>query len=247
MKTKKQKVLKDHKKVGSRFIPPMAQLGMTDISYVNQIFPEILWMGLINQREGYKVGINVVEFMAKRSSEIKTSEKHINFSLASSYRKLGEKQKMQLVSDLKKEKIHRIIQQALAPLTCLYDGFPMAFIGPPSEHISKDDLIKILKTCISKCINKYEQPGMVMQASVMYIRGITGGLFFTKGMKAPDLDKIVSDFDSKEGQRAASSVRAFVLSEHMPLGEKRSDSWAKSFWNQSYKLDRCHFPWEKDE
>lgn len=225
----------------------MAQLGMSEVSYVNQIFPEILWMGLINQREGYRAGIKVVEFMAKRLNEIKTNEKHINFSLASSYGKLGEGQKIQIVADLKKENFYSIIQQSLAPLTCLYDDFPMAFIGPPNEHIGKDTLINLLKACISECINKYEQPGMVLQASVMYIRGITGGLFFAKGMEVPDLDKIVNDFDSEEGQRAASSVRAFVMSEYIPLGEQRSDSWAKSFWNQGYKLDKCHFPWGKNE
>lgn len=247
MRSKKEKVLEDHKKVGSKFIPPMAQLGMTEISYVNQIFPEILWMGLINKREGYRNGIKIVEFMAKRLNEIKTSEKYINFSLASSYRKLGKEQKEQIVADLKKERSYSIIQQSLAPLICLYDDFPMAFLGPPIEHIDKNTLIKVLKDCISECINKYEQPGMVMQASVMYIRGITGGLFFAKGMEVPDLDKIVNDFDSEEGQKAASSVRAFVMSEYMPLGEKKSDSWARSFWNQGYKLDKCHFPWEKNE
>lgn len=247
MKTKKEKILEDHKKVGSKLIPPMAQLGMTEISYVNQIFPEIVWMGLINQREGYRSGTKVVEFMAKRSNEIKTSEKYINFSLASSYGKLGEEQKTQIVADLKKENIYSIIQQSLAPLTCLYDNFPMAFLGPPIEHIGKDTLIEVLKACISKYINKYEQPGMVMQASVMYIRGITGGLFFAKGLEVPDLDKIINDFDSEEGQRAASSVRAFVLSEYIPLGEEKSDSWARSFWNQCYKLDKCHLPWGKNE
>jgi len=247
MKTKKQKVLEDHKKVGSKFIPPMAQLGMTEVSYVNQIFPEMVWMGLINQREGVRTGIKVVEFMAKRSNDIKASEKHINFSLASSYRELGEEQKTQIIADLKKENFFSIIQQSLAPLTCLYDDFPMAFIGPPSEYISRDTLIKALKTCISKCINKYEQPGMILQATVIYIRAIVGGLVFSKDVEVPDLNKIIKDFDSEEGQSSASLVRAMIMSEYMPLGEKKSDSWGRSFWNQGYKLDKCHFPWGKNE
>jgi hypothetical protein len=243
----KKKVLGDHKKVGSKFIPPMCQLGMTEVSYVNRIFPEILWMGLLNKREGYRTGIKIVEFMAKRLSELKTSEKFLNFSLASSYMDLSDKEKSQIVDHLNNEKFLSILQQALAPLTCLYDGFPMSFIGPPIEHIGRDTLIKILKTCISECINKYGQPGMVMQASVMYIRGITGGLYFANGMKPPDLEKIIKDFDSEEGKRAAASVRAFVMSEYMPMGEKKTDNWARSFWNQGYKIDKCHFPWEENE
>ena len=242
MKKKKENILGDHKKVGSIFIPPMGQLGMIEVSYVNQIFPEIIWMGLLNKREGYHAGIRIVEFMAKRLSEIKTTEKFLNFSLASSYAKLGAEQKTQIIDELDQKQFLSTLQKSLAPLTCLYEGFPMAFIGPPEEHSSRDTLINILKKCISECINKYEQPGMVMQASIMYIRGITGGLYFTNNIKPPNLDKIITDFDSEEGKLTSASVRAFVMSEHMPIGEKKSNTWAKAFWNQGYKIDSCHFP-----
>jgi hypothetical protein len=54
MSNKKKIILGDHKKVGSKFIPPMAQLGITDVSTINQIFPEIIWMGLLNDSYGYR-------------------------------------------------------------------------------------------------------------------------------------------------------------------------------------------------
>jgi len=237
----RKKILSDHKKVGSKFIPPLAQLEMTELSYVNQIFPEILWIGLLNRREGYHAGIKVVEFLAKRICELRKNEKFLNFSLASSYFELDFNQKSKIIEELKKENNHSILQGSLAPLIYLYEGFPMSFIGPPSEHISRDTLIHVLKECVTECINKYEKPGMVLQATVLYIRGITGGVFFANGIKPPDLNKIISDFDSEEAQRAASSVRAFVLSESMPMGEKKHDIWARSFWNQGYKIDKCNF------
>lgn len=236
----------DHKKDGSSFIPPMSQLGLSELSYVNQIFPEIIWMGLLNKREGYHAGTRIIEFMAKRLSQIKTTKKFLNFSLASSYGKLSTDQKTQIVGELDQKQFLSILQESLAPLTCLYDRFPMAFIGPPYEHINRDTLLNFLKECISECINKYEQPGMVIQASVMYIRAITGGLYFRNNLKPPNLQKIITDFDSEEGQLASASVRAFVLSEPMVLGEEESNTWAKSFWNQGYKIDICQFPWDNN-
>jgi hypothetical protein len=245
MKNKKEKILKDHKKVGSKFIPPMSQLGMTEVSYVNQIFPEIIWMGLLNKREGYHKGIRIVEFMAKKSVEIKSTEKFLNFSLASSYTFLGVEQKYLLVDELKKNNYLQVLQKSLAPLTCLYEGFPMAFLGPPTDHCSKETMLTIFKECISACISKYEHPGMVMQANVMYIRGITGGLYFTNNIKPPNLEKILTDFDSDEGKMASASVRAMIMSEYMPMEGKKSDEWSRSFWNQGYKIDKCQFPWDK--
>lgn len=244
---KKKSILEDHKKVGSRFVPPMCQLGMTEVSYVNQILPEIIWMGLLNKREGYRVGIGIVEFIAKRLNEIKTTEKHINFSLASSYEKIGQAQKDQIMEELDKNKYLSKLQEALSPLVCLYDGFPMSFVGPPKDLISRESMLKNLKRTVSECIDKYDQPGMVIQSSVMYIRGITGGLYFNKGMRPPDLEKIITDFDSDEGKMAAASVRAFVMTEYMPMGEEKSDKWSESFWNQGYKIDTCKFPWEENE
>ncbi len=247
MEKKKSKILEDHKKIGSKFIPPMCQLGMTEVSYVNQILPEIIWIGLLNRREGYHAGIRIVEFIAKKAVEITNNEKYMNFSLASSYTELGTDQKKIIVDEMEKENLLSILQKSLAPLTCLYEGFPMAFIGPPAEHSSKETMSKIIKECISDCINKYKQPGMVMQATVMYVRRITGGLYFTNDVKPPNLEKIITDFDSDEGRKVAASVRAFVMSEYMPIEERKSDFWSRSFWNQGYKIDRCQFPWNENE
>ncbi len=248
MEKKKKKILGDHKKVGSKFIPPLCQkLSLTEVSYVNQIFPEIIWMGLLNKREGYHTGIGIVESLAKKSVEIKNTEMFMNFSLASSFTKLGANEKKQIVDELEKKNLLSVLQNSLAPLTCLYEGFPMAFIGPPAEHRSKEAMLTTMKQCISDCINKYKQPGMVMQATVMYIRGITGGLYYNKNIEPPNLEKIITDFNSDEGRKAASSVRAFVMSEYMPLKERKSDEWSRSFWNQGYKIDNCQFPRDENE
>ena len=200
MKNKQGNILNDHQRKGSKFIPPGAQIGkIEEISYVNQIFPEIIWMGLLNKREGYRDGVRIVEFMAKRLSEMKNTDEYFNFSLTSSYTQLDAELKMKIVDELKKEQLLPALQKSLAPLTCLYERFPMAFIGPPDEHYSRATLINILKNCISECMDRTSQPGVVMQSLVLYIRGITGHLCFSEGIEPPDLDKILTDFDSEEG------------------------------------------------
>jgi hypothetical protein len=37
-------VLNDHKRVGKMFIPPMAQIGLTEVSWVKTILPELIWL-----------------------------------------------------------------------------------------------------------------------------------------------------------------------------------------------------------
>jgi hypothetical protein len=48
---KDRKILPGHKQIGKRFIPPMKQIpNMRQMSYVNDMLPELIWLGLINDR-----------------------------------------------------------------------------------------------------------------------------------------------------------------------------------------------------
>ncbi len=71
--------------------------------------------------------------MAKKSAEMRNAEKFINFSLASSYSFLDSDQKNAIVIEIDKKNFLPVLQKSLAPLICLYDGFPMAFIEPAVE------------------------------------------------------------------------------------------------------------------
>jgi hypothetical protein len=54
-----QKILKDHKRIGKRFVPPLMQLGIEEVNYINELLPEIIWMGLVFDRIDYRAGINL--------------------------------------------------------------------------------------------------------------------------------------------------------------------------------------------
>lgn len=60
--TKISKVLDGHKKVGSTFIAPLNNLPkMKSTSFVDQILPELIWIGLINDNIGYIRGARLIE------------------------------------------------------------------------------------------------------------------------------------------------------------------------------------------
>ena len=129
MAKKKQQILKDHKKVGSKFVPPLLQLkGFEEISYINQILPEIIWMGLINDFVGYKKGVELIAQIAKDAFKLKSTEKHTNFALVSNYKLLTNRSKLLLKKQLKANNTLSVMQEAVAPLMKLYPSFPLAFL-----------------------------------------------------------------------------------------------------------------------
>lgn len=247
MSEKNKKVLEGHKKVGTKFIPPMMQLGLTEISYIHQIFPEIIWMALVNEKFGYRAGIRLIEGVAKAANEVKETERHLNFSLSSSFSELNQSAQEKLLKILSNREILPNLQEAIAPLVILYRGFPMSFIGKPNEFLGKNILIDMVKTSIEKYLDKYETPSLIIQSNILYIRGLTGGLHFSPDIDVPDLNVFFTDPDSDEAKRAAGFVRSGALTEFMPMGEVRPNEWAKLFWNQNYHLDDCDFSWENDD
>lgn len=245
---KKKKVLHDHKKVGSKFIPPMMQImHFNEISYVNQILPEIIWMGLINDRYGYRRGCELVFDICSKAFAIKETDKHINFSLLSNFNSLSQERKQELIEYLSAKSTLHAYQDALLPLTKLYKDCPISFLDTNDPNIDKKLLINTIKECINKHIDKYKTPSLVIQADVVYVRNANGGLYIANHIKTPDLNALIDAPESEAARRTEGFVRNSVMSEFMPIGIERADTWARSFWNQGYSIDECDFSWESEE
>jgi hypothetical protein len=60
-------VLGDHKRVGKRFIPPViATLGeLSEVAWIDDILPELLWLGILNDAYGLKGGVQLAVSLAK--------------------------------------------------------------------------------------------------------------------------------------------------------------------------------------
>ncbi|MBU1121251.1 MAG: hypothetical protein KKF54_00940 [Candidatus Omnitrophica bacterium] len=242
MNNKKKIILGDHKKVGSKFIPPMAQLEISDISTINQIFPEIIWMGLLNDSYGYREGIHLSSEIAKLAHAIHDSDKHVNFALSSSYEYLSDEKKKTLVEELERNNYLVKLQKSLYPLIKYYEGFPMTFLGDGGIAESKDFQIQKLKKTVERHFNRYETPGVIILANVVYIRAITGGLHIVQGLEPPNLESLVSDPESDEAKKTAAQVRSMAMMEAMSGDKEKSGSaWSQSFWNQGLKIDKCEF------
>ena len=61
----RKKILKDHKKVGTRLVPPLlTAIGESDYSYVEKGIPQIIWIALLNKKFGIKKGTSIsLEFV----------------------------------------------------------------------------------------------------------------------------------------------------------------------------------------
>jgi hypothetical protein len=123
----------------------------------------------------------------------------------------------------------------------------MSFLGVTQTKIEKETLNKRIKEGVKRYMDKYEKPGLVLQSTTIYIRGITGGLLLNRGIEAPDLNSIIDNPESEPAKRAGAFVRSTVLMEIMSPEGTATAKWADSFWDQGLQIDACEFGDDVDE
>jgi len=237
----KKKNLEGYKRQGKRFIPPMKQLpGLQEQSYVNDLLPELIWLGLIHDRRGYPFGARTLEAVVEVTKKWPQDEKPKNYAMQSAYADLEDKQKAELIDIWKRQSLFEDIQNALAPLVLLYDGFSLTFVGPPSNVISQETLIERIKQCVGKHLNKYETPAIVLHGTMLLTRLIAGTIKVSAPIAIPDLNVVIEKPESVEAKRAAAFMRASAMGEIGML--KVENDWAKYFWNRGAELTPCEWP-----
>jgi hypothetical protein len=239
-KRRKKQILAGHQRIGKRFVPPMMQIPMrVDTSYVNDMLPELIWIGLINERVGYVRGARTIEKVFLVVDALKEDGQEGNYALMSSFNKLTENQKVAITDALRKEGVLEVIQNSIAPLILLYDDCPLKFVGPPASAYSQEELMSIIKRCVGRVIDRYDTPGIVLYGAMLIARLATKTIKLPADMDLPDFNAVIDSPGSEEANRAAGFIRSSGLAEFGML--KVGNAWAMHFWNRNFELSSCEF------
>lgn len=231
-----KQLLPGHKRVGKRFIPPMKQIPkMMEFSYVDDLLPQLIWLGLINDKVGFIKGARLFEQIALITYDVLAKSAHCNLALLDTFRLLDEGQKAAIVNALEHERVLVKLRICLAPLLILYDNCPINFIGIPEEVVDEQMLIQSMRDCVGNHLDKYKTPGIVLHGSMLLARLVTGTISLP--MDIPDFNSVVSAPDSQEAKSAAGFMRANAMAEVAML--KIDRSWSEYFWNRGAELSPC--------
>jgi hypothetical protein len=235
-KQSESRIFSDHKKMGKTLIPPMRQFlgdsGM--ISWVDQILPELIWLAVIIENLGIKRGVEIGSKIAKLANEILPEE---YFAFASSFNLLDNEQKQQLVKLLEDQNYLVEVRDSLRNLLQLYPECPLKFIDNDLEQLIETKAIMDFKKILARYYNRREQPAMIIQANVVYFAGICGKLRYVSNVQVPNLEVIISDFESDESKMVCSGVRATVNAFIGHISTKVSNIWPRYFWNRGIEID----------
>ena len=229
-----------HKRLGKRFIPPLMQMNITEhISYIDDMLPELIWTGLLNERIGYVESAGVLERIFFTVEDIRRPDQHGNFAIMSTFKTLNDEQKSSLVRRLEEEDVGNVLRNSVAPLMLLYEGCPLSFLGPPDQLYSTEELVLTITKCVDRVVDKYDTPGIVLNCALLLSLLVTKRISISSEIDLPDLNSVINAPKSDEAKEAAAFIRANALAE---FGMRNIEpTWAKTFWNRGIELSPCEF------
>lgn len=235
----KRKPLAGYVKRGKKLISPLNAIqNMKSYSYVNDLLPELLWLGLVNDYSGYLRGREVLECVVNVGKEWDLPIK--NYALQSAYISLSEEQKLLILEAWEAAGLLDCIRSAISPLILLYDTSALRFIGPPSQATPMDSLVKRLERVVGSVADKYQTPGIMLHGALLMNNLIAGRVHFSSHIELPDFNAVVDRPDSEDARRASSFIRATAMAQIGFIDPPKE--WAQSFWNSSYDLVTCDYP-----
>jgi hypothetical protein len=224
----------------------MMQIGpWREVNYVNDILPELIWIGLINNTLGYVNGARLFEKIVESALGANSELPKKNYAILSELGSLAERDREVFLSSLEEKSILTQFRNIVAPLVLLYEECPIKYIGPPTGLMTNEQLVHLVTTAVDRHFDKYETPGVVLNGAVLVGRIIAGTIHHATGEPPPDLNSVIEKPDSDEAARAAGYMRNTAMQE---FGMRKNEpKWSRYFWNNNYRLSKCTFERAGDE
>lgn len=235
-------VLSDHKRIGKRFIPPLATLNISEVSWVNQIIPQLIWIAILIDTFGFKKGVEYSLAIAQLARESVGQEKIDWFGWLYSFSKLSEQQKSFIIQKLAAEGMFSEISSAFSAFARSYPEFPLLFLATATSDDMKDGITIDLETFKETLLNLYDRRSifaMRVQATVIYLGFANDFLRVAKGLALADFPEIEKYPDTDRSKEVASSIRATINSIVGVVDDPEFNTWSKYFWNRGIEIEPC--------
>ena len=237
----KKQILRDHKRIGKRLVPPlvhMLQQPMEEVSWVKTIIPEICWLGSVQTRYGHKHGIELINAVARSARAVRQDLQKVVFGSISNYEELSLAEWQQVRDRLLQDAVLFPIQEALRPLVVLYPECPFRNLFAAPAGDSTQNYLDTMKQLLELMFKRGERDSMMIQATFVFLAFDSGTLNVRRGLALAEFPKIEDYPHTELSRQIGGGIRATL---NMMFGRGYPGTWSEYFWNRGLQLDECEF------
>lgn len=235
------RVLKDHRKVGKKLIPPLMQIpNLKEVSYRDNMLPNLVWVSAIFLRNPDRKSVQCIVNFLIRCKEILADDNLPALIFLNNFDRLRTEQKSKIVEGLEDLSMLNFLRENLTHQFNLFDNYPLSFLLDGCSGLNKENDLNKLKEDVAALLDRHTLHSTKVQTTALVSMMATGKLILPSSIDLPDFNSIFTSPDSDESQKVASFVRASLNNNSVfEDTENNIHDWSKSFWKQSFDLEGC--------
>ena len=240
MSTRKP-VLADHRRVKSRFVTPFNDAfgPLREVSWINTMIPELLWIALVQEQCGPHRGVEIITAFTRDVRASRADRADTIWAAAGKFDAIppGE---LQSLTRAKGGTYAYDLRAALRPLAVLYPTHPLNSIFNPAELLPEPADLKYVKAIVAELFDRSSRAATMTQATAVWLAFDAERLKVAPDLAIAQFPKIQDYPNTELSQKIAASIRAGLNQFFSETGLMASGStWPVAFWNRGLKLEPC--------
>jgi hypothetical protein len=240
MSTRKP-VLADHRRVKSRLVTPFNDAfgSLHEVSWVNTMIPELLWIALVQEQFGPHRGVEIITAFTRDVRASQADRASTIWAAAGKFDAIP-RDELLILMETKGGGYAADLCAALRPLAAWYPAHPLNTIYEPPEPVSSRADLDHLKAVVAGLFDRSSWAATMTQATAIWLAFDAERLTVAPSLALAQFPKIQDYPKSELSQKIAASIRAALNSFFGETGLMASGStWPVTFWNQGLKLEPC--------
>lgn len=237
-RAKRTPVLRDHKRVRSKLVTPFNEAfgPMREVSWINTMIPELLWIALLQDAWGPRRGIEIITAFTR---DVRASDPSRAPTIWASAGKFAGLPEGTLASIVKDRPYCEDLCRPLAPLHAHYPNHPMRELVAGDGSTSSADLSR-LKTLVGELFDRGTVVATMTQATATWLAFDSERLKVSAGLALADFPRIEDYPATEQSLRIAASIRATLNQMFGDVDAMASGTdWPVAFWNRGLELEPC--------
>ena len=232
-------MLESHKRIGKRLVPPFSELGpLKEVSWVDEVLPELLWIGLLNAEHGIKTGAHVCAEVTKAAKpELEVLDQNAFLCLASSFELFGQDQLARIRQRLASARVLSDLQVAVSPLCIAYPKCPLASLVGGTDDLGL--ATAKIRRAVSSLFDRWDEAATFVQIHAVYMTILQGRLFVTRDTSLANFPAVEAYPHTEESRKIAAACRNTINMLMKDSPPHSATSWSGYFWNRGLDLEKC--------
>lgn len=232
-------MLESHKRIGKRLVPPLSEIGpWKEVSWVDEILPELLWIGLLNAEHGIARGAHVCAEVTKAAKpELEVLDQNAFLCLASSFELFSQDHLARIRQRLESAGVLSDLQVAVLPLCVAYPKCPLVGLVHGTDDLER--ATAQIRRAVSSLFSRWDEAATFVQIHAVYMTFLQGRLFVTQETSLANFPAVEAYPHTEESRKIAAACRNSInmlLNDSPP---RSAMSWSGYFWNRGLELEKC--------